>query len=262
VVSAERLILTERTSVEQLGYYAVAYMLTNAVTLFGVSMAQSSIPAFSQVFSPEKREQLLTLYSRVLRISIFSLLPLITILFVIARPFFAVWAGPDFARESTVPFYILLCAMIFNLNSYVPAALVMAAGRSDIFAKLYWIELVPYILAAIVLTGAYGAVGAAAAWSLRTIMDALAFFWLAKRVGGARINSKQMYSQLAASAAVLSPPIILTVMFSEFGDRTNVAALLVSLAIYAVLMWKWILNTEEKRWLITRFRRRKSQLTI
>jgi len=251
----EKLVLTKQTSVEQLAYYSVAFTLSNAAMLFGVSMAQSIVPAFSQLLSPEKRSELLTLYTRTLRIGLFGFLPMVAILFVIARWFFALWAGPDFGVESTVPFYILLCGLIFNLNAYVPSGLILASGRSDVFAKLYWIELFPYILLTAILTDRYGAVGAATAWSLRTIVDAVAFFWLARRVCGVTLNSRQVLGQLAVSVAVLSVPIIFAVFVAKFGDRTNVAVLLVSLAIYAALMWKWILKSDEKRWLITRFSR-------
>ena len=254
----EKLVLTKQTSVEQLAYYSVAFMLSNAAALFGVSMSQSIVPAFSQLLKPEKRSELVTLYTRTLRISLFGMLPMIAILFVIARTFFTVWAGPDFGRESTIPFYILLGGVVFNLNAYVPSGLLLASGRSDIFAKLYWIELFPYILLSAILTGHYGAIGAAEAWSIRTAVDAVAFFWLAKRICGVKMNSKRVLSQLAVSVAVLSVPAIVATLYSRVGDGVNVAILLVSVSVYAVLMWKWILDTDEKRWLIERIGLRRS----
>jgi O-antigen/teichoic acid export membrane protein len=251
----EKLVLTRQTSVEQLAYYSVAFTLSNAAALFGVSMSQAIVPAFSQLLSPDRRDQLLTLYTRTLRITLFGLLPMVAILFVTARGLFTLWAGPEFGVQSTIPFYILLCGLIFNLNAYVPSGLVLASGRSDIFAKLYWIELFPYILLTAFFTGRYGAVGAAAAWSIRTIVDAVAFFWLARRVCRVTIDTRRLAFQLAGSAAVLLIPIILTLSYSEFGISIPVAALLLSLAIYALLMWKWIFTSEEKRWLAARFDR-------
>ena len=60
----------------------------------------------------------------------------------------------------------------------------MASGRSDIFAKIYWIQLLPYILLVWWLANRYGASGAAAAWSLRVIFDAVMLFLLGRKVGG------------------------------------------------------------------------------
>lgn len=249
VANAERLILTAQTSIEQLAYYSIAFTLANAVTLFGVSMSQSSIPAFTQLLGPDNRVELERLYARILRMSIFSLLPIIAVLFVIARPFFSIWAGPNFARESTIPFYILLCALFLNLNAYVPSALILASGRSDILAKLFGIELVPYILAAIALTGTNGAVGAAAAWSIRSIADALAFFWLAKRICGVGINLGQSWGRGIALSGIFLPPIVLAVFFSGAGNLLSGSALILSLMIYAVVLWTYILQDEEKLWL-------------
>src|SRR6185503_19603545 len=92
LINLEKLILTTQTSVEQLAYYSVAFTLSNAATLFGLSMSQSILPAFSQLLDPDRSSQLKALYSRVLKISVFGLLPLIAALFVIARTFFTVWA--------------------------------------------------------------------------------------------------------------------------------------------------------------------------
>jgi O-antigen/teichoic acid export membrane protein len=186
------------------------------------------------------------------------LLPLIAALFVIARTFFTVWAGPDFGRESTIPFYLLLGGLIFNLNAYIPSALILSAGRSDLFAKFYWIELVPYIIATAVLTGMYGAVGAALAWSARTIIDAFLFFWFAKRVRG--VETRLDAAKIGIGAGLLAPAVVLTLVYSANGLWLSAPLLLISAVIYALFVWKYVLADEERHWAMLHVLRRSSDL--
>jgi O-antigen/teichoic acid export membrane protein len=258
LINLEKLILTTQTSVEQLAYYSVAFTLSNAATLFGLSMSQSILPAFSQLLDPDRSSQLKALYSRVLKISVFGLLPLIAALFVIARTFFTVWAGPDFGRESTIPFYLLLGGLIFNLNAYIPSALILSAGRSDLFAKFYWIELVPYIIATAVLTGMYGADGAAQAWSARTIIDAFLFFWFAKRVRG--VETRLDAAKIGIGAGLLAPAVVLTLVYSANGLWLSAPLLLISAVIYALFVWKYVLADEERHWAMLHVLGRSSDL--
>jgi O-antigen/teichoic acid export membrane protein len=245
----EKLVLTKQTSVEQLAYYSVAFTFAGAAALFGQAMSQSIVPAYSQLLAPEKRSQLVGLFSLAVRVSIFGLPPLLVTLFVIARPFFTIWAGPDFGRESTLPFYILLCGLLFNLNAYVPSGLILASGRSDLVAKLYWIELVPYIALMFFLTGRYGAVGAAAAWSIRVVVDALIFFWLVRRIYDVRVGIGRQWSRWFVSVIILLPPVFLTAFYPGMSLWIAGTLLLIALSLNAILLWKAVLTEEEKYWL-------------
>ena len=82
-----------------------------------------------------------------------------------ARPFFELWAGAEFAEKSTIPFYVLVGGLIFNVMAYVPYTLLMAFNRSDLIGRVHLAEVVPYILCAALLTSWLGAIGAAIAWS-------------------------------------------------------------------------------------------------
>lgn len=247
LVNLEKVVLTRVTSVQVLAYYTVAFTFASMATMFTGSMAQSLIPAFSQLLLPEKREQLNRLIRSSLRINVFGLLPVIGILFIIAKPFFTVWAGDDFGRESTWPFYILLTGLFFNLNAYIPGSLLLAAGRTDILAKVFWIELVPYIFVAGVLTTYFGAVGAATAWSLRVVADCLIVFLLAKRLLGVQFRFVDRFQHLVFGIAVLSLPILIAWVFGFSGWALMLS--LVCTAVYPLIIWRSNIDDSEKTWL-------------
>jgi O-antigen/teichoic acid export membrane protein len=170
-------------------------------------------------------------------------------LFVVARPFFTIWAGEDFGRESTLPFYVLLLGLFFTLVAYIPYSTLMAAGRTDIFAKLYWIELIPYVLAVALLTNSFGAVGAAAAWSLRAIMDAVLIVWLAKRSVGLSLNIfKGKGLIFLFLLATLTPPLFVLGLLGNYSIWLTVL-LPLCFTIYLLVIWKNFLESEEKIWL-------------
>ncbi len=249
LINIEKLVLTRATSTETLAFYSVAFTFAGMASLFSGAMVQSLIPAFSQLLTNNSRDQLNSLFSRSLRINILGFIPVIVCLVAIAQPFFTIWAGEAFGRESTLPFYILLIGLFFTLVAYIPYSTLMAAGRTDIFAKLYWLELIPYVLVVALLTNRFGAVGAAAAWSLRGIMDAVLIVWLAKRSVGLSLNIfKGKGLIFLFLLATLTPPLLVLGLFGNYSIWLAVL-LPLCVTIYLLVIWKNFLESEEKIWL-------------
>ena len=244
----EKAVLARVTSVETLGYYSVAFMLATLATFFSQAMIQSLIPAFSQLLAPERREQFVGLFSRALRLNIIVILPMLASLVVLSRPFFTVWAGEAYGRESTYPFFILAVGLLFNLLAYVPFTVLMAAGRSDLLAKLYWAELVPYLGIVAVLTMQFGAIGAASAWAVRIFADTAMIGLLARK--HAKVSFRVFGDRLplvGIGALILLVPVLAAAFIGEISIWPPVS-LALSLAAYAALAWKKFVTKEESDW--------------
>lgn len=251
LVNLEKIFLSSLVSVKSLAYYSVAFTFASTAGMFSASMIQSLVPAFSQLLAPERRSQFDALFSRGIRVNLIWLLPAMMFLFVIARPFFTFWAGEEFGRESTLPFYILLSGLFFNILAFIPHSSITAFGRTDIFAKLYWIELVLYVFAVILLINSYGIIGAAAAWSLRVIVDAFIIIWLAKRIVGVSFNFFKHFGSLVIGFLLLLPPMIFAAVYDNFSLWLIILTPL-SIILYSLLMWKTFVLPEEKEWLKNR----------
>ncbi|HBE83391.1 MAG TPA: hypothetical protein DDW24_11490 [Blastocatellia bacterium] len=246
LTNAERGVLAFLVSPEALAFYAVAFTLANMITLFSASMLQALIPAFSQLQTVEKRSQLQSIYSRGIRISLVWALPILAFLILIAKPFFTIWAGVDFGEGSAIPFYLISIGLFINIIAYMPHAVILAAGRSDILAKIYWLELFPYLFVVWFLVSRFGLYGAAAAWSIRIIADAIIQSVMAGKIAGVSPPTKG-YIGFIFGILVMGVPIML--MFF-LGDRyvLVIAAGLMSLAIYAFIVWKAIIPDDEQLW--------------
>lgn len=252
LVNLEKLLLTKMVSVTALAYYSVAFTFANMATIFAQAMIQSLIPAFSQLLAPGKRAEFDALFARSIRPNLIWLLPALMGMFVIAEPFFTIWAGEEFGRNSTLPFYFLLIGLFFNLQATVPYIAITAVGRTDLFAGLYWIELLIYAAGAFLLISNFGIVGAAVAWTLRVLFDALIMIRLSKKYADVAFRHLDNLRKLSAAALALVPPVLL----AAFDHSSLLLVLLVpvSLALYAILIWRTFVDPDEKRWFIERYR--------
>jgi O-antigen/teichoic acid export membrane protein len=166
----------------------------------------------------------------------------------VAKPFFTLWAGAEYGRESTLPFYILAAGWMLNIIAYVPYMLLMAYGRSDMVARIHLSELLPYLVGVALLTYYFGVIGAAIAWSLRTLVDTLLFVLIARRLAGFSASPFPTHKgSLALALACLIIPIGL--VFSGASLAVIASATLIALTSYGAIVWTRVLACEERQWL-------------
>jgi O-antigen/teichoic acid export membrane protein len=250
LVNAEKGILTKIVSVESLAYYSVAYTLASTLTFFPVALMQSLLPAFSQLQGEKKRIELNTLYERGIRMNLIWVAPAIVSLSLISRPFFSIWAGEEFGRQSTAPFHILLIGLTFTIVGAFPYTAILASGRSDALATLYWIELLIHLAVASLLILNFGIIGAAVSWSIRAVLDTVAMFFLAKRFGGAEVAAGKLV-RTSLVCAMMLVPLCLNLYFGI----TNIILVLavgVCFVVYGLAVWRFALRPEEIGWLFER----------
>ncbi len=243
----EKFILTRYVSVQSLAYYSIAFTFAGMTSMFSVAMVQTLMPAFSQLLTPEKKEQLRTLFTRCVRVGLIGLIPSVMGLLIIAKPFFTIWVGPDFGRESVIPFYILLVGVFFSLLVYIPNTILISAGKSSLFAKVYLLEVLPYAAIAYFLIQWAGILGAAMAWSLREIVNAIIFIYFTRRHMGLSLNFGLQVKTLVAGFLVFLPPALIAFLYNNSSVWVLVT-LSFSLAGYIWLIWNQFLQSEEKNW--------------
>jgi O-antigen/teichoic acid export membrane protein len=257
LINAEKGILAATVSASALAHYSVAFTVASMMTIFSSAMIQSLVPAFSQLQLLENRPQLSALYSRAVRLSLIWLIPALVFLAIVAKPFFAVWAGDEYAAESTIPFYVLLLGLAFNIIAFLPNAAILAAGKTAALAKLYWVELAIYSVVVWFLASRYGAIGAAAAWSFRVITDAIVQLVLAKRVAGVKFHASRIVSFSFASTIMLFPALV-----NLYLDTNGIVIMLFAVVCFSVYIFIVLktLEDEEFSWLSNRMSDRLARL--
>jgi O-antigen/teichoic acid export membrane protein len=249
----EKFILTSLVSVRALAYYSIAFTFANIATLFSQAMLQSMLPAFSQMMSIDRRQELNSLFSRGIRLAAVGLLPFVVFLFVIGRPFLTIWAGEEFGNAGTLPFYILLCGFSLSIFSVLPYSVLLAAGRTDYFAKMYWIELPFYAVAAWFLVGRFEIVGAAMAYALRTIFDGIWAIVLCNHTIGLRYGVRE-YAVPFLCGMLIFTPLMIYALLDNLSPMLLILAL-ASYGLYSLLAWSKLLDINERRWILSRLGR-------
>lgn len=250
LANIERTILPKIVSVEALGFYTVAFTFITMTTMFSNAMIQSLIPAFSRLQGETSREQLQGLYARGIRLTLIGLAPGIVFLVIVAKPFFSAYAGETFGVESPPLFYVLLWGLVFNVPAYLPYAAILARGRTDLFAKLFFIEMVPYVLIVVLLTRQFGALGAAIAWSLKTSVEGVLWFVFARRFAGLKLSDVRFRGFFLA-ALIMLVPLAASIYFSVLNTAV-VILFVVSFMLYVFALWKIVLGKEETAWISAR----------
>ena len=245
LMNTEKLMLTRLVSVQTLAHYSVAFTFASVAALFSGSMLQSLLPAFSQLLVPEKKDQYEHLFTRTMRLNIAWVLPALMILIIMARPFFTLWAGEEFGRESTGPFYILIVGLFFNMLAFIPNSTILAAGRTSALAKLYWIELALYIPLMLGLIYFFGILGAAAAWSARVTFDMFLIMFLARRNQAVTFAFLSRVPVLLIGVASLAIPVAIAMMYDNF-SLLLIPVAIISLGIYSTVAWGKFLEPAER----------------
>lgn len=248
--TVDKVFLSRYVSVQALAYYAVAFNLSFMLTQAPLAMVQSLLPAFSHLQTdPERRSELRELYWRALKGTLLWVAPAVVFICVIARPFFTLWAGPEFGRESTPLMYVLAVGFAFEAIAYVPFALLMALGRADLVARCHGSFVIPYLLVSALSIRWYGAMGAAVVWSLRGIASMVAFALIASRMAGLSFAPlpANLTDYLASMAVLVVPVAIAAWATSSAWVRIGVA--LVALTAHGVLIITRVLADEERAWI-------------
>ena len=254
LTNAERLGLTYFTSVANLAYYSIAYTYASLSLITAVAMGQVLLPMFSRLQSSSKADELGRLYRRAIVSMCFTLAPVAVVLAVAARPLLTTLIGPDYGRASTPACYLLLFGIVFNGMSYVPAYLLIASNKSGTIARIRWYELVPYLGTAAVLTMKYGIVGAAAAWTLRAIVDSMLLNIAVQRWRKPISFNIVNGLRLAGVLAFMLPPVI-AIFFFQISWVWTAFLTGLCLMLYIINLWRRALTGSEKSWVSNLSRR-------
>jgi O-antigen/teichoic acid export membrane protein len=258
----DRFIVGAMLTMSAVAYYTTPYELVGKLLIITGSLTGVIFPAFS-VYANGKHNQLLELHNKSIKYLLLILVPVVFAIIILAQPFFQIWLGDDFARNSAIVMQILAIAILINSVSQVTSSAIQAMGRPDLSAKLHLIEFPIYLALIWFLISNFGIMGAALAWLCRTVLDSSLYFWLFYKVlpidVERRTRPKTVLIVWAISMLGLGFFISAISVLS-----IKIAFLSVSLFGTALYYWFGLLEAGEKEYL-TRilnklFRRRKQAL--
>jgi O-antigen/teichoic acid export membrane protein len=161
----DKLILSKLLSLQDFGYYTLAWTVANALTMLIGPVFSAYFPSLSRAAAMGDEDALRSLYHRASQLMAGVILPIgITVAFF-SRDVVQLWTqDPSLAENTHVVLSILLLGTIVNGLMNIPYGLLLAYGWTSLpfYANLAAIAvLFPMV---VILTNLFGPVGAATAW--------------------------------------------------------------------------------------------------
>jgi O-antigen/teichoic acid export membrane protein len=254
----ERLVVTALRGPIALAYYAAPHELVSKLHLIPGAVAVVLFPAFSGLAGDPPA--LLRQVRQGLRLILLLLAPPLAVLLIVAAPLLGIWLGPDYGERSATVMQLLAFALLLNGVAYVAFTLLEGIGRPRVVALYHLVELPFYAVLLWLLVTRWGIVGAAAAWTVRLIVDTPVFFVLAVRAAGlsaaavlAGSVGRTLASALLLHAAAAALALLIT------GATGLIVAAVGATAAFAVLGWFRLLEPADRTMMTTivdRFRPR------
>ncbi|WP_439106867.1 oligosaccharide flippase family protein [Congregibacter sp.] len=174
IAYSDRFFLAAVYPMQYVAYYTVP--LDTLVRAMGVPSAAANavFPAIARA-GVDSKETAALFKGAIFVTACFWAVPLI-VLSSILSIVLELWLGAAFRDNSLELTRWLVFGVMLNGFSHIPYALIHAAGRADVTARLHLLQLPLYFLMLWALASRFGAEGAAIAWSLRILIDAMMLY--------------------------------------------------------------------------------------
>jgi O-antigen/teichoic acid export membrane protein len=192
----DRFIVGGLLTMSAVTYYSTPYDLVTKQGILPVSILGAVFPQLC-AFAAIDSGKFFALYKKSLLCIVAVMAPLAILLTIFAGTLLELWLGQAFAEKSSLVVQLLAPGVFINAMAQVPYAAILALGRPDITAKLHVMEFPFYLLLLWGSVTHFGIVGAALAWLIRVMIDAVLLFWIVPRM---------MPSTCAADASLAGMP--------------------------------------------------------
>jgi O-antigen/teichoic acid export membrane protein len=241
MVYLDRFMIGAFVSIAAVAYYTTPFEFVTKLTILPLALTGVLFPAFAARFG-EDRNRTVLIFNRGMKYVFLSLFPIVLLIVTLSHEALSLWLGADFAQNSSPVLQWLAIGVFFNSLAQIPFALMQGAGRPDITAKLHIVELLCYLPALFLLIKSYGIEGAAVAWLLRMAIDFLFLFILAQRF----LPVDKPYLRTGIFAMIVAI-ITLGLAVQPEGIVIKGIFLVLSLLLFMLLTWRYLLDNADKQ---------------
>ena len=240
LVHVDRFLIGSIVSVAAVTFYATPAEIVVKLLILPRAWVSVLFPSFAAQHATNARGNA-ELYARGVKYLLMLSFPVVLVMTAFAGDGLTLWLGADFAARSVGVMRWLTAGIFVYSLSYVPFSLLQGVGRPDLSARLHLVEIPLYVCLAAVMIRNCGIEGAAMAWFVRSVLEALFMFGLARRfVPEAAADIAKAF--LVAIVALLS--LGGTVLIAPFPLRLGACA--AACAIFFALSWRGLLTATER----------------
>ena len=178
----DRWVISALLGAAVLPLYTVPMSLLQRLGFLPTSLTSTLFPAFTDLHARSEWGRIEDFYVRSHKYLTILFVPILFVGFVWGGSVLAVWIGPDFAADATVPLQVLTVGYTVALLAPISGSLLDGAGRPDVLPMIYAVEVPINLVAVYVLTSQFGIVGAAWSFTIRALIETLAVWLMVYRV--------------------------------------------------------------------------------
>lgn len=235
MTTADQLVIGALRSAATVPFYAVPMNIVQRAMIVPATVSRTLFPIFSRRLARDGNG----LTSDALLAMSVIVTPLFIVAVLFAGPFLTLWLGAETARHSTLILQLLAVGAWFQSFGYILVTALQGEGRPSTVARIHLIELLPYLALLWVLVHQGGAIGAAIAWMVRVVADALLLAF-AYRLG----------SRTAAALLPGAGGLVLAFFIARAWDVGTSTLLILSLALILLTTCAGWLMSERLRAII------------
>jgi O-antigen/teichoic acid export membrane protein len=256
----DRFFIGALLPLSQLSYYSVASGLAQKFNVFSASIASTAFPILTELHGKNEEARLRRVYLKTTELSLFIILPVSILSFILIPQFLTLWLGGDFSIVSTWPFRLLLLANTAYVATYMPNSLALTKGASHLGGLINGARVLILIAVWPFFIPRWGITGAALGVCAAEYLVDPPFVWFVHRmylrVGAREFWTEACWRPLAAGAGLAAAALI---MHGGIGSWAGlIAAAIVAPIVYAILVY-WLIDDAAKallaQWLESKFRR-------
>jgi O-antigen/teichoic acid export membrane protein len=248
MVYLDRFVIGMTISMAALTAYSVPMEIISKSFILPAAISGVMFPAFARSLGA-RPEEVGRLFERAVKLVSAILLPLCLVIVTFAPQIMSLWMGRKFAlessRQSSAVLQILAIGAFVTGLSWMPLALLHAAHRPDLTAKLHLADFPLYAIVLWILIHRYGLAGAAFAWSGRLLAENIVLFSMATRVVGRPLRGAIVnHTSIAAAVGCIAAGAFISDL------QLKIAFLFVVLPVLAALGWRLMLDSDDRSLLV------------
>lgn len=190
-VLLDRFLIGALVSLTAVAWFSVPFEMVFRLWVLPTSVIAAVFPVLSAEMAQGDWRRAEEVARRSVRMVLLLIGPPLAIAILAARPILDLWLGGAFAETGAPVLRWLALGTLVSALASVPSAMLQAAGRPDLTARLRLIEVpifAPLMAGAILF---HGATGAAVVYALRAVVDGGALFVLARRMSRQALSRRE-----------------------------------------------------------------------
>jgi O-antigen/teichoic acid export membrane protein len=175
LVTVDRLVIATLTGAKAVTYYTIPYDLVSRATVISSSLSSALFPRLASVEAGHARNMAF----RATSVLVAIMTPLVIVGLLVVNPFLNFWVTQEFALASAGVGELILIGVWMNALVIPHHARMLAVDNPKTIVIVYLYQIPVYFLLLWYGVTYWGVVGAAAAWSIRVLLDTVILLQIA-----------------------------------------------------------------------------------